>query len=106
MSLVVRFSLTARWVRQARKIERALPAHVETGTAVDELELADDPAGPRHRDVHHLGRTDCRDGPRSTDRRTVDGQRLVCGDTEVRPRSDAHGVHRYRFGARVAQLVH
>src|SRR5213083_248467 len=56
-SLVVRLSLTARWVRQARKIERALPAHVETGTAVDELELANDPAGPRHRDVHHLGRT-------------------------------------------------
>src|SRR5439155_742267 len=85
---------------------RVLFRDVEARRAVNELELLDDAAGPCHRDVHDLRRADGTDRPWTAYRYVIDSERTVRGDTEVRPRTHPHGIHRDGLGARVAKLVH
>src|SRR5207249_437711 len=78
----------------------------EASVAIDELELSDDPPGPRHRDVDDVRRSDRADAPRSAKGMAIDGDRAIGRPGEVAAGSDANVVHRYRFGPGVAQLVH
>src|SRR5438045_3104347 len=72
---------------------------------IDELELPDDPPGPRHRDIHDVRRPDGADGPLAAQGRAVDGKRVICGGGEEAAWSDANLVHADPLGTGVAELV-
>src|SRR5688572_4276009 len=80
--------------RKSRHLERRLSAHVEPGALIDELELTDDAAGPRHRDVHDLRRSDRSHVPWATDGDRVNGEPAIGGRAEVAPRADPSAVDR------------
>src|SRR5438874_10388656 len=87
------------------KVQSGLFGDRETGRAIDELELTDDAAGPRHCDVHDIWRTDRADHPRTAERPAIDRDGVVRGSGEVALRTDTHVVHRNRLGAGVAELI-
>src|SRR5437773_157507 len=93
-------SLGAGGRRHRRKIERRLARHLYASALIDELELAHDPAGARHRDVEDIGGADGAHRPRTAHLPAVDDEAAALARTEPGARADPCVVDGDRLGAR------